>query len=63
VHAGRKRMVRRMFEAVGHPVTALRRTRIGPLTLGDLQPGQWRPLTPAEITALKTAVAPSAAEE
>jgi len=59
VHAGRKRMVRRMFEAVGHPVTALRRTRIGPLTLGDLQPGQWRPLTPAEITALKTAVDPS----
>ncbi|HUU54391.1 MAG TPA: pseudouridine synthase [Armatimonadota bacterium] len=57
VHAGRKRMVRRMFEAVGHPVTALRRTRIGPLTLGDLKPGQWRPLSTAEITLLKTTVA------
>jgi 23S rRNA pseudouridine2605 synthase/16S rRNA pseudouridine516 synthase len=57
VHAGRKRMVRRMFESVGHPVTALRRTRIGPLTLGDLEPGDWRPLTPAEIDALRSAVA------
>jgi len=57
VHAGRKRMVRRMLEAVGHPVTALRRTRIGPLTLGRLPPGQWRPLTSAEITTLKSAVA------
>jgi len=56
VHAGRKRMVRRMFEAVGHPVTALRRTRVGPLTLDDLEPGRFRPLTEAEITALKGGV-------
>jgi len=56
VHAGRKRMVRRMFEAVGHPVTALRRTRIGPLALGDLPPGHFRQLTQAEVSALKEAV-------
>ncbi len=63
VHAGRKRMVRRMFEAVGHPVIALRRTRIGPLALGDLEPGRWRPLTEAELAALKSAVGTSHANE
>lgn len=52
VHAGRKRMVRRMFDAVGHPVVALKRTRLGPLTLGDLAPGEWRELTPAEVAQL-----------
>lgn len=55
VHAGRKRMVRRMFQAVGHPVRALRRTRIGPLTLGHLPSGHWRRLTPAELDALRAA--------
>jgi 23S rRNA pseudouridine2605 synthase len=55
VHAGRKRMVRRMLKAVGHPVIALRRTRIGPLTLGDLATGHWRRLTPAELDALRSA--------
>ncbi len=57
VHAGRKRMVRRMFDAVGHPVTALRRTRIGPLVLGDLAPGRWRELTEDEVEGLRKAVA------
>jgi pseudouridine synthase len=55
VHAGRKRMVRRMLAAVGHPVLALRRTRIGPLALGSLGPGEWRHLTDEEVTALKAA--------
>jgi 23S rRNA pseudouridine2605 synthase len=52
VHAGRKRMVRRMLKAIGHPVLVLRRTRIGPLSLRDLKPGQWRPLTQNEIAEL-----------
>lgn len=55
VHAGRKRMVRRMLAAVGHPVVALRRTRVGPLVLGDLKPGEWRHLTREEVRALKAA--------
>jgi len=56
VHAGRKRMVRRMFAAIGHPVVALRRTRLGPLALGELKPGESRPLTQAELAALQEAV-------
>ena len=53
IHSGRKRQVRRMLKAVGHPVVALRRTRVGTLTLGDLQPGQWRELTDEEVTLLR----------
>ena len=53
VHSGRKRMVRRMLEAVGHPVISLKRTRVGPLELGDLRPGDWRELTPKEVAKLK----------
>jgi pseudouridine synthase len=56
VHAGRKRMVRRMFGAIGHPVIGLRRTRIGPLALGGLKPGQSRALTEGEVAQLKAAV-------
>ena len=56
VHSGRKRMVRRMLEAVGHPVRMLRRTRVGPLTLGDLRPGEWRPLSDDEISQLWNAI-------
>jgi pseudouridine synthase len=63
VHAGRKRMVRRMFEAVGHHVVALRRTRIGPLGLGNLKPGDWRALTQQEVARLKAAAANEAAPE
>jgi pseudouridine synthase len=55
VHAGRKRMVRRMFDAVRHPVRALKRTRLGPLTLGKLKPGEWRELTEAEVELLHAA--------
>lgn len=46
---GMNRQVRRMTAAVGHPTLRLVRQAIGPITLGDLQPGQWRDLTPQEI--------------
>lgn len=46
---GRKRQVRRMLEAVGHPVLRLIRVRIGQVQLGSLQPGQYRHLTPEEV--------------
>ncbi len=52
IHEGRNRQVRRMFEAVGHPVQRLVRVRIGPLAERSLAPGEWRPLTRAEILAL-----------
>lgn len=50
---GRNREVRRMMEAVGHPVRCLRRERFGPVTLGALPPGQWRELTKDEIRELE----------
>ncbi len=53
IHEGRKRQVRRMCEAVGHPVRELRRVRIGPLALGDLAPGDSRRLTRAEVERLR----------
>jgi 23S rRNA pseudouridine2605 synthase len=52
IHEGRNRQVRRMCEAVGHPVRRLVRTRFGPLRDHSLAPGQWRALTQAEIRAL-----------
>jgi 23S rRNA pseudouridine2605 synthase len=52
LHEGRKRQVRRMLAAVGHPVLRLIRVRVGPLRLGDLLPGQWRPLNAAEVEEL-----------
>ncbi len=57
IHEGRKRQVRRMCEAIGHPVLRLRRVRVGPLKLGDLRPGEWRRLTKGEVAALRTAAA------
>jgi 23S rRNA pseudouridine2605 synthase len=50
---GRKRQVRRMCEAVGHPVVELERVAFGPLRLGALAPGQARLLTPAEVERLR----------
>jgi pseudouridine synthase len=50
---GRKRQVRRMLALVGHPVVQLRRVRIGPVELGDLETGLSRPLTEAEVKALR----------
>ena len=49
---GRKREVRRMLEAVGHPVARLVRTAIGPLRDRDLKPGEWRHLSVDEVRAL-----------
>lgn len=57
VHEGRNRLVRRMCEAVGHPVRRLVRTRIGPLTDRSLAPGCWRSLTAAETRLLEKAAA------
>ncbi len=60
IHEGRNRQVRRMLEAVGHPVERLIRTRIGPLADRQLAPGTWRTLTGDELRALERAVATSA---
>ena len=57
IHEGRNRQVRRMCAAVGHPVIRLVRTRIGPVTDQRLAPGQWRPLTSAEVRSLEQAAA------
>jgi 23S rRNA pseudouridine2605 synthase len=59
IHEGRNRQVRRMCEAVGHPVVRLVRTRIGPLTDPTLEPGAWRPLTIDEVRALAAAAIPA----
>jgi 23S rRNA pseudouridine2457 synthase len=53
---GRKRQVRHMTAAVGHPTLRLIRVGIGPLELGEMQPGEWRELTPEEIEALRAMV-------
>ncbi len=53
IREGRNRQVRRMLEAVGHPVQRLRRTKFGPMQDRRLQPGQWRDLTAQEVARLK----------
>ncbi|MBO8163062.1 MAG: rRNA pseudouridine synthase [Brevibacillus sp.] len=53
IHEGRNRQVRRMCSAVGHPVLALKRIRLGFLTLDGLTPGQYRYLTEDEVARLK----------
>ena len=55
LHEGRNRIVRRMMEAVGHPVLELARTQFGPIRLGTLAPGQTRELSPSEIGKLEQA--------
>ncbi len=55
IHEGRNRQVRRMFEAIGHPVLRLVRTRIGPLIDRTLGPGEWRILTRPEVRELERA--------
>jgi 23S rRNA pseudouridine2605 synthase len=57
LHEGRKRQVRRMCEAVGHPVVRLVRTRIGPLADRSMAPGEWRELKLDEVRALERATA------
>jgi 23S rRNA pseudouridine2605 synthase len=53
LHEGRNRQVRRMCEAVGHPVLRLHRSRYAGLGLGGLDPGEWRDLTRDEVAALR----------
>jgi len=52
IHQGRNRIVRRMLDAVGHPVRRLTRTRVGPVPLQGLKPGQMRDLTSDELGSL-----------
>src|SRR5215204_5912891 len=52
IREGRNRQVRRMLEAVGHPVQSLKRTRIGPISDRQLKPGMWRELTQEEVKRL-----------
>ncbi|TMK87552.1 MAG: rRNA pseudouridine synthase [Actinobacteria bacterium] len=55
IHEGRNRQIRRMCDAVGHPVVRLVRTRIGPIVERTLRPGEWRALSAAEIRGLQAA--------
>jgi 23S rRNA pseudouridine2605 synthase len=55
IHEGRNRQIRRMCDAIGHPVRRLVRTRIGPLSDPHLRPGTWRALDPSEVRALARA--------
>jgi 23S rRNA pseudouridine2605 synthase len=60
ISEGRNRQVRRMCEAVGHPVRRLVRTRIGPVADRRLPPGSWRPLTTGEVRSLEAEAAQGA---
>ncbi|MDQ1395988.1 MAG: rRNA synthase, partial [Acidimicrobiaceae bacterium] len=60
IHEGRNRQIRRMCDAIGHPVVRLVRSRIGTLAERRLKPGEWRPLTTDEVRALERATAPAA---
>jgi 23S rRNA pseudouridine2605 synthase len=53
IHEGRKHQVKRMLEAVGHPVMRLHRSRYAGLTLEGLGPGEWRELEPGEVARLQ----------
>jgi 23S rRNA pseudouridine2605 synthase len=57
IHEGRNRIVRRLLDHVGHPVTRLTRTQIGPVKLGNLAPGEMRDLTAQELGTLLDAAA------
>jgi len=56
IFEGKKRQIRRMCLAIGHPVTELKRLAVGPLKLGGLKAGQWRRLTKSEEILIKDAV-------
>ena len=53
IHEGRKHQVKRMLEAVGHPVTRLHRSRYAGLTTEGVDPGKWRELTDEEVSSLR----------
>ena len=53
IHEGRNRQVRKMVDQIGPPVVLLRRIRFGPLKLGDLPRGMWRPLTSEELDQIQ----------
>jgi 23S rRNA pseudouridine2605 synthase len=55
VHEGRNRQIRKMCDAIGHPVKALRRIAVGPIRDAKLKPGQWRELTTQEVERLRRA--------
>ena len=55
IHEGRKHQVKRMLEAVGHPVVRLRRSGYAGLSIEGLEPGEWRELTRREVEALRAA--------
>jgi 23S rRNA pseudouridine2605 synthase len=55
IHEGRNRQVRRMCEAVGHPVRRLHRSQYAALSVDDLEPGAWRILTEGELSDLRNA--------
>lgn len=56
IHEGRNRIVRRLMEQAGHPVTRLVRTKVGPIRLGDLRPGRNRVLSRTEVGSLMASV-------
>jgi 23S rRNA pseudouridine2605 synthase len=56
LHEGRNRIIRRMFETAGYPVTQLVRTKIGPIRLGDLRPGRVRVIGQTELGTLMAEV-------
>ena len=53
IHEGRNRQIRRMLEAVGHQTLVLKRTREGAVSIGFMQPGEYRALSDAELNALR----------
>jgi 23S rRNA pseudouridine2605 synthase len=59
LHEGKHHEVRRLLEAVGHPVSKLKRVGLGPLSVRGLQPGEFRSLTPGEIEALRRGEGPA----
>lgn len=56
IKEGRNRQVRRMLDAVEHPIVSLKRTRFGPLTLAGMREGQWRRLSEKEVAELRRTV-------
>jgi 23S rRNA pseudouridine2605 synthase len=62
IHEGRKRQVRRMLDAIGHPAVSLCRVRFGTLELGALEEGRWRRLSEVEIDKLRRAASGAATQ-